>query len=65
MPNDEHNQILSENRAKAVVMFLMQNFGISQTRLIALGFGETRLKNPNAPDAAENRRVEVVNLGVQ
>jgi outer membrane protein OmpA-like peptidoglycan-associated protein len=54
-----HNQWLSERRAESVVRFLIQNFPIDPDRLIAVGWGESRLKTPGTPDAAINRRVEV------
>ena len=54
-----HNQWLSERRAESVVRFLIQNFPIDPTRLIAVGWGESRLKTPDTPNAAINRRVEV------
>lgn len=57
-----YNQRLSESRATGVVDFLVSRFGIDRLRLIALGYGEERLKNSQEGDAAENRRVEVVNL---
>ncbi|MGP6089795.1 OmpA family protein [Antarctobacter jejuensis] len=54
-----HNQWLSERRAESVVRFLIQNFPIDPMRLIAVGWGESRLKTPGTPNAAINRRVEV------
>ncbi|MCO6184649.1 OmpA family protein [Rhizobium sp. L1K21] len=60
--SDEYNMDLSERRADAVRHYLISHFGISEHRLIAIGFGEERLKNRSHPDAAENRRVEVVNV---
>lgn len=54
-----HNQWLSERRALSVVSFLTSNFPIDPNRLIAVGWGESRLKVPSAPYAAINRRVEV------
>lgn len=60
--SNEYNQNLSDQRAAAVRDFLIENFGISADRLIAIGYGEERLKNASDPEAAENRRVEVINL---
>lgn len=56
---DEHNQKLSEQRAKAVVDYLVMN-GISRDRLKARGFGSTFPINTNDTDAGRvlNRRVE-------
>ena len=59
---DAFNQDLSERRAASVRQYLIDVFKISPDRLIAIGYGEERLKNPGVPDAAENRRVEVINL---
>jgi len=56
------NMDLSERRAQAVREFLIANFAISPNRLIAQGFGYTRLKNVDRPLAPENRRVQIVNL---
>lgn len=54
-----YNQRLSEQRALAVVRFLIRDYAIDPGRLIAVGFGEERLKVPSRPRAAINRRVEV------
>lgn len=56
---------LSERRAKAVRGFLIDKFSIDPERLVAVGFGEEQLKNKDDPRAAENRRVQVVNLASQ
>lgn len=60
--SQQFNMGLSEKRADAVRDYLISRFGIEPDRLIAIGFGEERLKNRHDPEAAENRRVEVVNL---
>lgn len=60
--SDGYNQDLSDRRAAAVRDYLISNFGIAPDRLVAIGFGEERLKNTNDPLADENRRVEVINL---
>ena len=39
------------------------SFGIGQTRIEAVGFGEEQFLNPRNPEAAENRRVQLVNIG--
>lgn len=54
------NQKLSEDRAQAAVDFLIQNEGIDASRLEAAGFGSTRLKNTDNPNAPENRRTEFI-----
>jgi outer membrane protein OmpA-like peptidoglycan-associated protein len=58
----DYNQHLSEARAAAVKGFLVQNFQVDPLRLISVGYGKEDLKDPNDPEAAENRRVAIVNL---
>ena len=41
----KYNQDLSERRAKAVVDYLISEHGINPSRLVAKGYGETRLLN--------------------
>lgn len=60
--SDAYNQNLSDRRAAAVREYLISTFGITPDRLVAIGYGEERLKNANDPLAEENRRVEVINL---
>jgi outer membrane protein OmpA-like peptidoglycan-associated protein len=57
---NELNQTLSENRAHAVVNYLIEN-GIAEDRLKHTGFGETKpiASNKTAKGKAENRRVEI------
>ena len=57
-----YNLTLSDQRAKTVAGFLVENFHIDPKQLVAVGFGEEKLKNPENPLAAENRRVQVVNM---
>ena len=57
-----HNQTLSERRAKAVVDYLARVHNVARKRLRSLGKGEDALKDPINSRAAENRRVEIVNL---
>jgi outer membrane protein OmpA-like peptidoglycan-associated protein len=61
----QYNMRLSQARAESVRQFLMQHFGIDRARLVAKGYGLRRLKNPRNSQAAENRRVQVVNLSQQ
>jgi len=62
--NDDYNMALSQQRAQSVVNYLVSK-GISRDRLIAKGYGETRLVNgcSNGVDCteaqhAQNRRTE-------
>ena len=57
-----YNKTLSQKRADSVKTFLVSEFDIDPKRLEAVGWGEERLKNTADPKAAENRRVEIVNL---
>jgi len=59
------NRTLSERRAKAVVHYLIQKFGILPARLEAMGMGEAGLLEPTPPETPDprNRRVRVVSLG--
>lgn len=58
----EANQNLSERRAFSIADFLTNVGGIDGARLVPFGYGEDRLKNNNDGNAAENRRVEVINI---
>ncbi len=57
----DYNLRLSQQRADAVRQFLITQFGIAPSRLIAKGFGKARLKNAANPQALENRRVQIIN----
>ena len=59
---ESFNQGLSERRADAVKRFLMEKYKIDDGRLVTVGYGKTQLKDPSNPTAAENRRVQVVNV---
>ncbi|WP_119078615.1 OmpA family protein [Chitinophaga alhagiae] len=58
--SDTDNQVLSENRAKAVVAYLVKQ-GIAAKRLKAKGYGESKPVDTNDTDAgrAQNRRTEL------
>jgi len=58
----KYNQKLSERRAKSVRKYLLTNFRIDDSRLIARGYGETQpvADNGTAEGRALNRRVEFV-----
>ncbi len=56
-----YNLYLSRRRASAVRDYLVAQ-SVDPARLEVDGFGESQLKNPLAPRAGENRRVEIINL---
>lgn len=58
--SDAYNLELSQRRAAAVRDYLISAFPIEPHRLLTVGFGFRRLKRPDAPHAAVNRRVEVL-----
>ncbi len=57
--NAQANQVLSENRAKAVYNYLIAA-GVNAQRLVFKGYGETQPRVPNTTDEnrAKNRRTE-------
>ena len=59
--NENHNMVLSENRAKAVNDFLI-NKGVSTNRLAYKGYGETRPIADNSTEGgkARNRRTSFI-----
>jgi len=61
--NREYNLKLSQQRADAIREALINPFGISPARIEAVGLGEEQLLKPAAPEAAENRRVQLINVG--
>jgi len=58
--SENDNKLLSENRAKAVLDYLVQK-GVSKKRLTALGYGEEKpiADNSTSDGKAKNRRVEM------
>ena len=57
----DYNRQLSEHRAQAVAAFLRQHFAIDDARLREVrGYGEERLRANLSPEAAAQRRVEIV-----
>lgn len=61
----DHNQQLSEMRARAVVDYLVAKFHVDAARLEPIGMGETHPLIQTDRNVAEprNRRVTVVNVG--
>jgi outer membrane protein OmpA-like peptidoglycan-associated protein len=62
---DAFNQDLSERRADTIKRYLTDKYGIAGADLVTVGYGKTKLKDPAAPTAAVNRRVQVVNLNTK
>ena len=58
-----YNQRLSLLRAQEVKRYLVGDCGIQDTRLEAIGVGESKPFDPSNPRADVNRRVEVQALG--
>jgi outer membrane protein OmpA-like peptidoglycan-associated protein len=59
----EYNLKLSQQRADAIREALINPFGINPARIEAVGLGEEQLLNRSNPEAAENRRVQLINIG--
>jgi outer membrane protein OmpA-like peptidoglycan-associated protein len=59
--SDEHNKILSQQRAESVKLYLV-SAGIDASRLFTEGYGESKpvASNETATGRAQNRRVELV-----
>ncbi|EAQ64945.1 OmpA family protein [Marinomonas sp. MED121] len=57
--HNHHNQQLSQQRAQAIANILIKTFSIAQSRVKAIGYGETRpiASNLSAQGKAKNRRV--------
>ncbi len=58
-----YNLKLSERRAEAIRQALINPFGIGKLRIDTLGLGEEQLLNTSNPKAAENRRVQLIDVG--
>ena len=59
----EYNLKLSDRRAEAIRQALINPFGIGKLRVDTLGLGEEQLLDRRNPKAAENRRVQLINVG--
>jgi outer membrane protein OmpA-like peptidoglycan-associated protein len=62
--SEEHNMDLSERRAAAIREMLSTTFAVAPERLYAVGVGEYFPIEGSKADAADNRRVQLFNLGV-
>jgi len=60
----EQNQALSQSRAQTVAHYLSDHYGIEASRLLAKGYGESKLAAADDPNSRVNRRVQIINLGV-
>lgn len=58
---DGYNQDLSERRADSIKHYLVEKSGIAAADLVTVGYGKTKLKDPDHPLSEVNRRVQVVN----
>jgi len=59
----DYNLKLSQRRAEAVMDMLVSTFRVPPDQLVALGVGEEQPADPANPDAAVNRRVQLINIG--
>jgi outer membrane protein OmpA-like peptidoglycan-associated protein len=57
----EYNQLLSERRAEAARSYLITQHGIDGRRLVAKGYGRSRLLLPSDPYNERNNRVQFQN----
>ena len=60
-----YNQGLSERRADTIKKYLVQNYGLTGTDLVTVGYGKTKLKDAANGADPINRRVQVVNMDTQ
>lgn len=60
--NDQFNENLSYERASAVKQYLLANMGFDESRITALGYGESRpiASNETPQGRAQNRRIDIV-----
>jgi len=59
---EAYNQELSERRAESIKRYLVDKYSITGSDLVTVGYGKSKLKDPNQPMAEINRRVQVVNM---
>ncbi|NIR52158.1 OmpA family protein [candidate division KSB1 bacterium] len=60
--NEQYNQNLSYERALAVKQYLLANMGLDESRVTALGYGESKpiASNETREGRAQNRRIDIV-----
>jgi outer membrane protein OmpA-like peptidoglycan-associated protein len=60
--DDRYNESLSYERAMAVKSYIVANMGLDESRITALGYGETRpiASNETKEGRAQNRRIDIV-----
>ncbi|WP_167591828.1 OmpA family protein [Jiella endophytica] len=61
--SDAYNLDLSQRRSEQLADALVRASGLPRSRFVTSGRGERDLKNPYDPDAAENRRVQILLVG--
>lgn len=59
----KYNITLSQKRADAIAEILSTTFSVPAKQLFAVGVGSELPLDPSKPDAAINRRVQLINLG--
>jgi len=59
---EAYNQELSERRAESIKRYLVDKYSLTGADLVTVGYGKSKLKDPNQPMAETNRRVQVVNM---
>jgi outer membrane protein OmpA-like peptidoglycan-associated protein len=60
----QHNLKLSQQRADAITEALSTTFAVSQDRLFSVGVGQEWPVDAAHPTSADNRRVQLINLGI-
>ncbi len=60
--DDRYNENLSYERAIAVKQYLLANMGLDESRITALGYGESKpiASNESGQGRAKNRRIDIV-----
>jgi outer membrane protein OmpA-like peptidoglycan-associated protein len=59
----KYNLDLSQRRADAIREALVTTFRVRPTEIEAVGLGEEQLRDSARPDAAVNRRVQIITIG--